>query len=104
MWGSAHVAEEARRNIAIKHPRGLDDLETVLARIQIAPGVASGPELESHAAWLPEKDRPVLRAAIQLGCDVLITGDRAHFGSGYGKRFGGVLIWTPGSLTEYLLQ
>jgi hypothetical protein len=37
--------------------------------------------------WLPEKDRPVLLAAMVLACDVLVTGDSTHFWSGYGKHF-----------------
>jgi hypothetical protein len=52
--------------------------------------------------WLPEKDRPVLAAAIRQRCDVLVTGDRTHFGAGYGKAFGGVVIHSPRSLAEPL--
>ena len=49
----------------------------------------------THTARLPTKDRHVLAAAIALKCDVLITGDKTHFGSGYGERFGNVLILSP---------
>ena len=52
--------------------------------------------------WLPEGDQPVLAAAIRLECNVLVTGDRAHFGAGYGKSFGGVTIHSPRSLAETL--
>lgn len=54
-------------------------------------------------AWLPEKDRPVLAAATRLRCDALVTGDRTHFGAGYGRRFSGVMIHSPRSLAEWLL-
>ncbi|WP_369667843.1 hypothetical protein [Thioalkalicoccus limnaeus] len=54
-------------------------------------------------AWLPEKDRPVLAAAIRLGCDALVTGDRTHFGAGYGRVFGDVAIHSPRSLAEQIL-
>ena len=53
-------------------------------------------------AWLPEKDRPVLAAAIRLRCDALVTGDRTHFGGGYGRSFGGVTVHSPRSLAERL--
>jgi hypothetical protein len=42
----------------------------------------------------------VLAAAIALGCDALVTGDRTHFGAGYGKRFAGVTIHSPRSRIE----
>ena len=57
----------------------------------------------SHTAWLPTKDRHVLAAAIALKCDVLITGDKTHFGSGYSERFGNVLILSPRTAAEMLL-
>ncbi len=50
-----------------------------------------------------EKDQPVLAAAIQLKCDVLVTGDRQHFGVFYGETLGGVTIHSPSSLAERLL-
>lgn len=53
---------------------------------------------------LPEKDQPVLAAAIHLDCDALVTGDRTHFGAGYGKTFDGVTIYSPRMLAEALLQ
>ena len=52
---------------------------------------------------LPDKDRPVLAAAIRLGCDALVTGDRTHFGALYGRTIVGVTIHSPRSLAEALL-
>ena len=52
--------------------------------------------------WLPDKDQPVLAAAIRLRCDVLVTGDRTHFGAGYGRTFDGVTIHSPRLLAEVL--
>jgi len=39
---------------------------------------------------------------MRLRCDALVTGDRTHFGPGYGKVFGGVTIHSPRSLAERL--
>jgi predicted nucleic acid-binding protein len=50
------------------------------------------------APELPEKDRPVLAAAIQSRCDVLLTGDKTHFGPLYGRVLEGVTIHSPASL------
>ena len=97
-----YVVEEARRNLALKAPDGLPDLDRLVRRIHVAqvrPGAAEAEAVRS----LPEKDRPVLAAAIQLGCQVLVTGDRTHFGALYGKTLGGVKIHSPRSLAEMLL-
>jgi hypothetical protein len=32
-----------------------------------------------------------------------VTGDRTHFGSGYGRAFGGVKIYSPRMFAEHLL-
>lgn len=96
------MAEEARRNLAAKAPGGLAALEALLARINVA-----GVQLAAHpeaALKLPEKDRPVLAAAMRLGCEALMTGDRTHFGAVYGKALGGVTIHSPRSLAEKLLR
>ncbi len=53
---------------------------------------------------LPEKDRPVLVAAIHMRCVALVTGDKAHCGRFYGRALGGVTIHSPRSLAEALLR
>jgi len=93
-----YVATEARRNIAAKaNPNSQAHLQTLLSAIEIS--AAHFPS-NAHLAvqWLPEKDRPVLMAAIALRCDALLTGDRTHFGAGYGQSFDGVTIYAPAQL------
>ena len=98
----AYVVAEARRNLAGKGPQAVQVLQALLGRLQIAPAlVFDGAALELD--WLPPKDRPVLAAAIRLGCDALVTGDRKHFGSAYGQQVGGVTIHSPRSLAEAVL-
>jgi predicted nucleic acid-binding protein len=41
---------------------------------------------------LPEKDRPVLLAAISAKANYLITGDMLHFGKYFGQTIHGVKI------------
>ena len=98
----AFVVEEARRNLALKAPGSLPVLDRLLTRIPVAQVKASLEESEMVRS-LPEKDRPVLAAAIDLGCQALVTGDRTHFGALYGKTVGGVTIHSPRSLAEALL-
>src|ERR1700756_1656023 len=101
-WVDEYVVAEARRNLAAKYPAELGTFEALLARLHVAP--LRAPEPSSQTDWLHERDRPVLAAAIQLGCNALVTGDRTHFGSGYGKVFEGVAIHSPRSLAEALLR
>ena len=96
-----YVAFEARRNLQNKGAEALAAFEALLGRLRISPAQAIGGAAK-ELDWLPEKDRPVLAAAIRLRCDVLITGDRSHFGPGYGKVFGGVTIHSPRTLAESL--
>ena len=78
------------------------DLDALLNKIDVSTVqfAQSSPTLEAAALWLPEKDRPVLLAAMALACDVLVTGDSRHFGAGYGKRFEGVIVYSPRQLAE----
>jgi uncharacterized protein len=96
------AAEEARRNLAAKAPERVPSLEKLLSRLHLA-GAHSGDTAFEVAPQLPEKDQPVLAAAIRLRCEALVTGDRSHFGSLYGKKPGGVAIHSPRSLAELLL-
>jgi hypothetical protein len=53
---------------------------------------------------LPEKDRPVLAAAIHHRCAALVTGDRTHFGPLFGKTVRGTTIHSPRSLAQAVLD
>ena len=78
-WGLAtsdYAFEEARRNLEIKLPGTLSTLEAFLPAMKI---VSSG-EGTNCPVPLPEKDRPILEAAIRCKATHLLTGDRKHFG------------------------
>ena len=98
-WVDPFVVTEALRNLELKAPDGLAALDRLLKRLEVAAVHTPDPAL---AVTLPlaEKDRPVLAAAIRLGCDVLVTGDRTHFGALYGRSIRGVAIHSPHSLAE----
>jgi uncharacterized protein len=99
-----YVLTEARRNLASKDPEALVALDALLAHLHLHASTTRAPSMvPKEVDWLPEKDRPVLYAAMRLKCDALVTGDRTHFGPGYGKSFGGVTIHSPRSLAEVLL-
>lgn len=104
-WADAYVVAEARRNLEAKGPQAVHTLDALLAQVRVAPagGRSARVAREDTVTWLSEKDRPVLAAAIALGCEALVTGDRTHFGAGYGRAFGGVSIHSPRSLADQLL-
>ena len=97
----AFVIEEARRNLAAKYPQRLDSLGALLHRVSVV-GVSRWDLAISKKLPLPEKDQPVLASAIGLDCDVLLTGDRTHFGPLYGRTFQGVAVHSPKTLAELL--
>ena len=99
----SYVQAEAQRNIAAKAgAQAMRDLDALLSKIDVSTVqfAQSSSTLKAAALWLPEKDQPVLLAAMALVCDVLVTGDSTHFGAGYGKRFEGVTVCSPRQLAE----
>jgi len=102
-WVDDYVVGEARRNLSAKNPETLEVFEALIGQLRVAPvQITELPPPDIN--WLAEKDRPVLAAAVHLRCDALVTGDRTHFGAGYGKVFSGVTIHSPRSLAEALLD
>ena len=94
-----YVWEEARRNIALRYPSSLPEFTTIEKLVR-AVSEYCGDEAIATTLPLRETDRPVLATAIALRCDVLITGDRSHFGALYGKEVHGVTIHSPRSIAE----
>lgn len=98
-----YVATEARRNVAAKAGGdALDYLQALLTHIEVS-AVQFTALTQASVLWQPEKDRPVLIAAMTLKCDALVTGDRTHFGPGYGKTFDGVTVYSPAQLGQAVL-
>lgn len=94
---SVYAAEEARRNL--DQPKQRRELEELLGSVKIVPTATFTDHPLFSTIELPDKDRPVLLAAIGAGTTHLLTGDFRHFGPYFGKRIEGVLVLPPG---EYL--
>ena len=99
-WADGYVIEEARSNLVAKAPAHLPALDELVARLQIS---AVAPAIDRiNCDGLPEKDRIVVAAAVVAACDILVTGDRTHFGKFYGRLIAGIRIHSPRSLHERL--
>jgi predicted nucleic acid-binding protein len=103
MLTSAHALLEARRNLALKNPDRASRLDQLMAGIIV---VAEAPPVLvewARARPLPAGDAPILAAASHAGADLLVTGDRTHFGGFFGKRLGGVEVVPPVAALARLL-
>lgn len=85
LFASEYVVEEVRRNL--HNPDHLRKLEACLSKVKIVP--EADPEMPCPID-LPEKDRPVLLAAISIKANYLVTGDMEHFGKYFGQTVSGV--------------
>lgn len=81
-----NLAEEIQRRRLTRLSRSLQLFDA--ANRELPPGIA-----------LPDKDVPILLAAIEAQATHLLTGDIRHFGSYFGKAIGKILIITP---SDYL--
>jgi uncharacterized protein len=99
-WVDGYVIDEARRNISVKASAQMPVLDAILSKVNVAASLPATPGKSIDG--LPEKDRPVVAAAAALSCEMLVTGDRTHFGKFYGRLVHGVRIHSPRSLYEQL--
>lgn len=88
---SRYAFEEARRNLETEEQR--QRLVRLMVDIQLVPNRAY--DDFPPGVFLPEKDRPILLAAIHAPATHLLTGDKRHFGSLYGQFISDVLILRP---------
>jgi uncharacterized protein len=94
LCSSRYALEEARINLTE------DQQRRRLSKLSQKLKVFEVPQRQlPRGISLPEKDAPILLAAIEGRCTHLLTGDISHFGSCFGKKIEGVRIVLPG---EYL--
>jgi predicted nucleic acid-binding protein len=90
---SGYAAEEARRNLVEESQRNrlAELLRTVEVVAEADPSSVSGDDR------LPDKDQPILRAAVSSRATHLLTGDLTHFGRFFGHEMQDVLVLPPGT-------
>ena len=92
---SDYALEEARRNLEMPDQR--ERLSNFAAELRLVTTISDVDLPEG--VEVPDKDKPILIAAISAGATHLLTGDFTHFGELYGSSIGGGLILPP---SEYL--
>jgi predicted nucleic acid-binding protein len=100
---SPHAAAEAQRNIHVKYPETVPRLQALMLQIEMVPEAPPPDVAWAIEQGLPLKDAPVLAAALACGADVLVTGDRMHFGHLFGHRLRALVVLTPAQALARLL-
>ena len=101
LFTSSYAVGEAYRNLLEdQQRRDLTELLVPISIVETSTDTDASPTPET--AKLPEKDVPILLAAIVAGATHLITGDVTHFGQYYGEQVEGILVLSPAVyLREY---
>jgi predicted nucleic acid-binding protein len=96
---SRYAEVEAERNIAAKRPQWREFDADIMNMVGIVPEAPL-----TIDAGLPDKDKPILGAAIGAGCAYLVTGDKRDFGHLYGKTVEGVTVLNYLDFAEIMLK
>ena len=101
---SRYALEEAARNIAIKFPECVAEFNGLIGSLLLVAEPSRAEAQLAAARGLPDKDVPILAAAIAAGASTLVTGDRRDFGHLYGRIVEGITILTPAEAVSRALS
>lgn len=91
---SPYALREAESNLATKKPEALSRLSRLASKVEVS--AETGVIGQGHG--LPDKDLPILAAALGADCKFLLTGDINHFGHLIGSESNGVRFCTVSML------
>ncbi len=89
---SPYCVIEARENLARKRPEAVKRLKERLSSVKLVAEAEPDPWM---TGLVPEKDLPVLAAAVASRASVLLTGDVRHFGALMGREDLPLRVLTP---------
>jgi predicted nucleic acid-binding protein len=95
LLASPHTVEEARRNLTLKAPEAMPRFQQLIDLAQVVPEADLRLVAQAADLGLQPNDAPILAAAVACGADLLVTGDRTHFGHLFGTEIGRVTVVTP---------
>lgn len=97
----------SRFNLEREPSKASPHLARLMCRVHLVPEPREAPAsldkepLRACFKALPEKDRPVLEAALQAQAQVLLTGDLRHFGPVMSRTDLPLLVLSP---RDFILQ
>lgn len=100
---SGYAVDEARRNILARHPDRGADLESLARKLALCREPIPATIAWAKTLGLPAKDTPILAAAVEAHCQLLVTGDRSHFGRLFGRRLRGTIVLSPAEAIDLLI-
>jgi hypothetical protein len=92
LLSTPYALGEAEKNLREKAPKSLDDLDTLIAQLEVCSEPPSSVVAQVEPFVSYPSDRRVLAGAVYAQADWFVTGDKNHFGHLYGKTVHGVLI------------
>jgi uncharacterized protein len=101
---SRYALEEAARNIAVKYPERVAEFNTLIACLLLVAEPSQREVKLAATCRLPDKDVPILAAAIAARASALVTGDQRDFGHLYGTTVEGVSVLTPAEAVSRALS
>ncbi len=101
---SAHAVTEAQRNIESRYPTALGRFEHLKKNVTIVPEASSLRVAWARHQRLPDEDAPILAAAAEASADVLVTGDRGHFGHLFGRTLERVRVLSLADTLDLLAE
>lgn len=102
---SLYAVQEAASNLNQEDAQSrLRDLIEEVEIISDALGIDARTLDKLAEIVLPDKDRPILAAAVAANADLLLTGDLQHFGRYFGQVLCGVRILRPAEFLKSLAE
>jgi len=96
---NAYAVEETRRNLALKEPAQVNELEKLAHALEMVTALRLELEIQ-----LPPKDVPIFGGASAGNATHLLTGDERDFGAYFGKTIQRVKIVSPRLLADELVR
>jgi predicted nucleic acid-binding protein len=94
---NAYAVEEARRNLALKEPPLVAELDRLTTKLEMVGVLVTQLDIKLEA-----KDVPILGGAIAGRATHLLTGDERDFGPYFGRTIQTVKIVSPRQLADEL--
>jgi predicted nucleic acid-binding protein len=101
---SLYALDEAKRNLAFKTADKMSILEKLLPHLAIVSEPQPDKVALATLLPLPQKDAPIMAAAVSCKADILVTGDRRDFGHLLGTTTEGVLVLEPAETVRRLAK